>query len=180
MIYYNTAGDWNRFSIYDLPPTLRLSPDFRSVKYYGGAQTRFVSAFLESPQRKLKYRLFRCYGTHVHIGMRVRDAYRDPTLPLRFDPHTWFICRAGSQLFEGGRAGMNTVNNIPEGAIVTVEKDFQTQSLKFRVNGADPINKEGLSFGWRPTGLSPEAFDALVGVVEFDSTNLGDEVQLVN
>ena len=75
---------------------------------------------------------------------------------------------------------MNTINNIPEGAIVTVEKDYQTQSLKFRVNGADPINKDGLPFGWRPTGLSPEAFEALVGVVEFDSANLGDEVQLVN
>lgn len=162
-----------------MPPTLRLSPDFRSVKYYGGAITQFVSAFLEAPQRKLKFRLFRCYGTHLHIGMRVRDGYRDPALPLRFDPHTWFICRAGSQLFEGGRAGPGTINNIPEGAILTVEKDFQTQTLRFRVNGADPVDKEGRPFGWRQTGLSPEAFESLVGVVEFDRNNLGDEVQLV-
>lgn len=163
-----------------MPPTLRLSYDFRSVKYYGGAQTQFVCAFLESPQRKLKYRIFRSYGTHLHVGMRVRDGYRDPALPLRFDPHTWFICIAGTQLFEGGRAGPGTISTIPEGAIVTVEKDFETQSLRFRVNGADPIDKDGRQFGWRQTKLSPEAFEALVGVVEFDSKNLGDEIQLVS
>ena len=66
--------------------------------------------------------------------------------------------------------------------MVSVEKnpDPSQCALRFRLDGKELVDTNGERIGWRPTGLSAEEFNALVGVVEFHSQSVGDEVLIVD
>ena len=182
-----SVKDWNAkgasnthslFSAKQLPPCIFLTADHRRANYTGGNMTPFVRVFCETPVNTFKVKIIRSLSEHLHVGMCLPFS---PT-PLRFNAHAWFLCRADSQLFERGKYGPASVTRFGVGAVVSVEKDPDPSqcALRFRLDGKELVDINGEPFGWRPTGLSADEFNALVGVVEFQSQSVGDEVLIVD
>ena len=169
----------NRFSSSQLPPCIQLSDNGLIAKYCGGAKTDYILAVCEIPQLVFKGRLIRCSGI-LFIGVCLPQAIREPKQPPWKDSFVWLIGCGLTKLYEGGKFGPETRDHIPVGAVVSIEKQPNEKALRFRVNGKDPVDKRtGEPFGWRPTGLSSEDFDALVGCAEFYKQNEGDAVEIV-
>ena len=140
--------------------------------------TPFNRVFLARPSLSFKVQILSSSRGHLHVGF----CQPFTPIPLRFNPVSWFLCRADTQLFECGKHGPVCAEGmrITAGTIVSVEKDPRKCALLFRLDGTDLVNSRGEAFGWRSTGLSVEEFNALVGVVEFHFQSAGDEVQILD
>ena len=100
----------------------------------------------------------------LYLGFSLPDwPIEDPT---NFEKGGWFIFGSNTSLFERGQRGPTQGTPLKEGSVVSVEKDSQTRSLRFRIDGAHLADVDGHPFGWRQTGLSQEEFDSLVGAIE--------------
>lgn len=152
-----------KFSSTSHTPELVISADCRTAACVSEPNALLAWGLCALPTASFAVRVTKCSNI-LYIG------YTLPKWPVElsheFERSGWFVCASDSSL--RGKCGpvAGTGRRIEVGTVVTVEKDSRTQSLRFRLDGADLLDADGRSYGWLKTGLSEQEFESLVGAVE--------------
>lgn len=160
------AVKW-RFSPLKKTKDISITGDGR-IAHHTGSETGWQIALCEpssEPNVAFSVRIARNpQQRDLHIGLSLPLESLDNNLDEAAQL-SWQLGTGNHQLYERGKSGPCGRHRIVEGSRVDVERDAEKKALRFLVNGKEPVDKDGKSFGWRETGLSEGEFKSLVGCV---------------